>query len=85
MFGISWISKSAWDANNGSLDAANALHDAVLGGDWFWSVYDGNQASVALDGSAEDGEYFGDFSSSPARAWLLAILRALKQQEGAKG
>jgi hypothetical protein len=85
VFGMGWNARAAYDANQGSLDAAKALHEAVLGDEWTWIVYDGDQASVALGGSADDGEYFGCFSANPARAWLLAILRALAQQEGAKG
>ena len=66
-----------------SLDAAKALHEAVLGEDWTWNAYDDGQASVALNGSAEDGDYFGEIASNTARAWLLAILRALHSQEQA--
>lgn len=73
--------KQAFLANNGSLDAAKALHEAVLGCQWSWNLYDEGQASVARGGSAEDGEYFGRFSETPARAWLLAVLSALIAQE----
>lgn len=67
-------------AYNGSLDAAKALHDAVLPG-WDWSVdnigrsqfcayvYDGAKTIIA-------------FNHNPARAWLLAIIRALAQVQG---
>ena len=71
-----------WKAARGSLDAAKSLHEAVLGCKWSWNVYDEGQASVAMGGSAEDGAYFGKFSDTPARAWLLAILEALIAQEG---
>ena len=82
VFGDNQTSMDAVDAFDGSLDAAKALHEAVLGEEWTWSVYDGDQASVAHGGNADDGEYFGCFSATPARAWLLSILRALHAQEG---
>jgi hypothetical protein len=79
VFGDKW--QTALDAYCGSLDAAKALHDAVLGDKWSWNLYDEGQASVALGGSAEDGEYFGATADTPARAWLIAILEALISQE----
>ena len=81
----------AWKAFHGSLDAAKALHDALLPG---WSAriwtYAGDDADATLretqvsrsrgERTTEDvdAEVDGD---NPARAWLLAILRAL-QAEG---
>jgi hypothetical protein len=67
-------------AFGGSLDAAKALHEAVLPG-WGWhirqddqgcyghTIYPGYQVTPG-GGSIEGG-------SNPARAWLIAILRAL--------
>ena len=67
----------ALDAFNGSLDAAKALHEAVLPG---WDIQittyedDSFEASVAhpLRVKTYDG-----VNSSMARAWLIAIIRAL--------
>ncbi len=85
-------------ANSGSIDAAKALHDAMLpdgsgnggtnwsveirrGGmemdeDWLWRVEisDGN-SHVSCDVS-EDAA-----ADTPARAWLLAILKALEARD----
>lgn len=62
------------ESYKGSLDAAKALHDAVLPG------WDGN---FSLDGVAAVWRtrptYVGR-SSNPARAWLIAILEALIAQ-----
>lgn len=61
----------------GSLDAAKALHEALLPG-WYWSL-------------AEDDDYgfcckvffkrlYNEYSIVASRAWLLAILRALEAE-----
>lgn len=71
-------------AYHGSLDAAKALHDAVLPG-WSANVWsypeDDADVSVTKAGSgyAKDAEVKGD---NPARAWLLSILKALIAEEG---
>ena len=70
------------DAYHGSLDAAKALHDAVLPG---WSPSVGQNAHhgywFAHVLKSEDGSIVGDKDGSspdtPARAWLIAIIRAL--------
>jgi hypothetical protein len=63
------------EAYNGSLDAAKALHEAVLPG-CKWGVGD------VWSGVYWDGYYLHEPSDdNPARAWLLAILRALIAQE----
>ena len=61
-------------AYNGSIDAAKALHEALLPG-WFvdirwWTAMNGG--AIAEVGNSHNGK-----SENPARAWLLAILRAL--------
>ena len=60
-------------AFHGSLDAAKALHEALLPG-WGWTV--------SADGSSVYGDdpkvYDGDDARSPARAWLIAILKAYR-------
>lgn len=69
-------------AYNGSLDAANALHDAVLpdfganiGTDGFAKVYRLGPVVTVMQCARIDG--------NPSRAWLLAILRALAQVQTA--
>lgn len=74
----------AVDAFDGSLDAAKALHEAVLPG-WGWHIrQDGDgcyasclypKHSLVTPGSGE--------SDNPARAWLIATLKALAAQEDA--
>lgn len=64
--------KTAWLAYCGSLDAAKALHDALLPG-WDWGVYADKSCwlgSMDID--------FSEKSTCPARAWLLAILKAYR-------
>ena len=65
-------------AFGGSLDAAKALHDAVLPG-WGW------ETSHLLKAQVYHMEcyspIFGAQLNNPARAWLLAILAALIQME----
>ncbi len=76
----------AWDwvsnvnsAFRGSLDAANELHEALLPG-WDWKVesYGGN--NFAFVGMPSE-MLFRDPQTSldyPARAWLIAILKAYR-------
>ena len=66
----------ARDAYHGSLDAALALHAALLPG-WIWSVketIDGHAATVEMPIGVAQARAV-DFDNT-ARAWLLAILRA---------
>jgi len=64
------------NAFNGSLDAAKALHDAVLP-DLPWDIWRGTDMN--------GGRYYGcniatvdtAYHTDPARAWLICILRAL--------
>lgn len=66
----------------GSLDAAKALHEAVLPG-WAWTVGD-NEAVVygPNEWIGEQDHFVAVVSdSNPARAWLLTILGALIAQE----
>ena len=62
------------DAYNGSLDAAKALHEAVLLG-WWWKAISPDPHYVQV-GRPNIGVYSG-CSDNPARAWLIAILKAL--------
>lgn len=78
-------------AYTGSLDAAKALHDAVLPG-WEWrkanwphkpnlvEVVAPDLSICPIDGLAGFITGEGD-NPLPARAWLLAILDALIEQE----
>lgn len=70
---------AAHRAYSGSLDAALALHNAVL---------PGHGATVRMDGTAQlfrdsDGERFTAVCDDPARAWLIAILKAMKEGKDA--
>lgn len=84
-------SKTMWRAYHGSLDAALALHEALLPG-WAlerltkWPGTNG-QCTAYLWGTHErDGERWHNAkdgrvdasTTTPARAWLLAILRAYR-------
>ena len=66
------------DAYEGSLDAAKALHDAVLPG---WAAIANTNGTVQLAGPAPDWKrHTGCKENNPARAWLLVILKALHDQ-----
>ncbi len=70
----------------GSLDAAHALHKAVLPG-WEWKriVNPGPIASVGVWEPPKFvmGQTAKEVDGNTARAWLLAILEALIAQQGA--
>ena len=83
-----WVS-----AFHGSLDAAKALHDAVLPNCAFdVSHWPNGTSGVLISGTHEgqDGQRWhgGDdikangTDKDPARAWLIAIIQALIAQEG---
>ena len=83
----------AYDAFHGSLDAAKALHDAVLPNCAFdVSHWPNGTSGVLISGTHEgqDGQRWhgGDdikangTDKDPARAWLIAIIQALIAQEG---
>lgn len=63
-------------AHNGSLDAANALHEAVLGVRFNYSIQK-DRASVMTWAHTIEGKIISAESSNPARAWLIALLKAL--------
>lgn len=65
-------------AHFGDLSAALRLHEALLPG-WLWMVTAGEQMASVYE-NKERGLFFKADSDNPARAWLLAILRALKAQ-----
>ena len=68
-------------ASQGSLDAAKAMHEAVLPG-WFPGMSQ-NIESVLWRAWVQTGggPYHARCDKDPARAWLLAILEALIAQE----
>lgn len=66
-----------FDAYNGSLDAAKALHEAVFDG-WVYGVnFDAHKEIYAFVGDGVCYETDECYSDNPARAWLIAILKAL--------
>jgi len=70
-------------AFEGSLDAAKAMHEAVLpgwSGEARMSGFGGGQAAV-WNPMKRPGQDFRVDSQDPARAWLIAILEALIAQE----
>lgn len=68
-------------AHRGSLDAAMALHEAVLPG-WVWTVCCDYASVSNTDGvNWRTNGHYSAFNAIPARAWLLAILRALVSTE----
>lgn len=83
----------AWDAYHGSLDAAKALHEAVLPG-WrwwvadmlYWAAIDQDAPCVTLAKGipAVDLRVVTGHGDDPARSWLIAILKALISIEESK-
>ena len=65
-------------ANNGSLDGAKQLHEAVLP-EWEWVLHCGGPAEVFTPDGVLDS--FIGANADPARAWLIAILEALIAME----
>ena len=72
----------AADACRGSLDAARALHKAVLGDRWVWQAQDyGSPYAYVTNRERPEGDRVrGATSTTPARAWLLAIIKAKIQE-----
>ena len=72
----------AWGAyKSGSLDAAKRLHDVLLPG-WEWHLGPSNAKIYPYNGSPLRS--WSGMADNAARAWLLAILRAL-EKEGRDG
>lgn len=67
----------AWDAHRGSLDAAKALHEALLPG-WIWGRQK-NGAMWVARGTRLERVQCGAYMP-PSRALLLATLRAYRSQ-----
>ena len=80
------------DAYDGSLDAAKELHEAVLGDEMKWNIGeeagrlqgDPSRWCVGIFCYRTDRYIVWECLDCPARAWLLAILRALIAQEEEK-
>ena len=78
------IEEQLIEASEGSLDAAMELHEAVLPG-WPWSVKTLATDSVQVWTNYAYGlrtlGHIGTTKDNPARAWLIAILKALIEME----
>ena len=73
----------ARQAYNGSLDAAKALHDALLPG-WIWQAGTGIKPVSSYATIYPPGDFLNQhvgYNADPARAWLLAIIRAVMAGE----
>jgi len=66
-------------AYNGSLDAALRLHEALLPG-WDYSIDNVQRVKPFVYVVDDGGPEFHAEAGTPARAFLLAILRALQAQ-----
>jgi hypothetical protein len=66
------MNASMWQSYNGSLDAAKALHEAVLP-EWLAVIDTDGAVEVSRGGWPADATV----TDNPARAWLIAILKAL--------
>lgn len=64
-------------AYQGNLNAAKRLHDVLLPG-WMWNVVD-DETTVWPKYPGDPKDYQEGFcEDNPARAWLLAVLKALR-------
>ena len=77
VFGLNTQGNDALDAYRGSLDAAKRLHDALLPG-WEWHLGPSNAKVYPYNGSPLKS--WSGMADNAARAWLLAILRALDER-----
>lgn len=78
-FGYTW--KAAYQ---GDLNAAKALHEALL--DYGWDIETfGLSGEIVLRQRRPVDRHYGFSDGNPARAWLLAILRAHRHQIAAGG
>ena len=81
LFGDGWI--HVFDAYHGSLNAALALHEALLPG-WVARVTTGAAAAgvkyshCTVEDWDEATEVDASNQPTPARAWLLAVLKAYR-------
>lgn len=80
-FGDGWTDIHVLAAFDGYLDAAKALHEALLPG-WVFDVTNDSafvcpQEYMTFDDVPDHVRQFLGEDDTPARAWLLAILRAI--------
>lgn len=79
-FALQQRAEDAKNAYNGSLDAAKALHEAVLPGWWvqhLGQVRGGWRVRLETQGKSIPEGMFNLHMDNPARAWLAAIIKAL--------
>lgn len=79
--GAGWKSGLAEKANRGSLDAAMSLHEALLPGEGWHVEWMAKYPTLAFKpaafcASVGWGTRHAAYADTPARAWLLAILKA---------
>ena len=76
-----FASEWARQAHNGSLDAARALHEALLP-EWDWGRLVSHGTMIV---STRSGNYkaFSADNDNPARAWMLAVLMAYGRESAA--
>ena len=67
-------------AFDGSLDAAIALHDALMPG-WDYCIDYVQRVKPLAYVQDEGGPTFDGEADNPARSWLLAILKAVNARE----
>jgi len=81
-FGPNIAILTPYEAFSGSLDAAKALHEALLPG-WGWhcGVYGARVWEYPGDEWHPERRSDVEMPENPARAWLLAILTALIAKE----
>lgn len=80
-----WSDGDVIDAYLGSLDAAKALHEALLPGRVYGLNFDAHGEKYAFVGDGSVFETEEIYNECHARAWLLAILRAHRHQIAAGG
>lgn len=68
-------------AYHGSLDAAKALHEALLTKDCHWSLSEDEDAAGGYSATVFFGAWFNAEAEEPARAWLIAILKAYEANQ----
>lgn len=68
---------------DGSLDASNELHEALLGYDYGIASFNMNGAVSVMRKRPLDVQY-GFAYMNPARAWLIAILKAYRAKQEVK-
>lgn len=87
VFGLPPNERPLWfgGAFHGSLDAAKQMHETVLPG-WGWTA-ESNGDAMVYQATNENGLWrtkvhkIGSIPGNPARAWLIAILKALEEME----